>query len=812
MPTTNYKSVNSDLDTLFEPIGPGTKIPDVGYKVGSVDISNYYRDVADGTQYGQTGYSVGTPVIGDLGFKFAALGTVPAAIDGTLFATGSNCCGGLGDNSTVNRSSPVQIGLGCWKSVAGQKAFVSTSHGIDKDYRLFSWGCNSNGQLGDGTSVAKSSPVLIGASSWTAVAAGEAFTSAIRADGTLFTWGIGKSTGVAPAVLTFHNLGGGGTVCRCSPVQISSGCFTQISLSESNGYALCCNGTLFAWGYGYPNNDQSVNPTGILTPVKQWNQVSYGIKSGIAIDNDFKLFTWGYSGFGSLGIGTTNCACQFDLNQVGASSWILLGGVTRCNNNLQFATSHGGERFHAIRSDYTLWGFGSGAGGNLGDNSTISKSSPVQVGASSWIAVGNGFTHNLGITSLNRLFAWGCGTCGALGTSATTNSCTPACVGTSSWIAVAAGRCFTAAIRSGGGLFTWGLNTCGVLGSGTTVNRSSPVQVGASSWVAIATGSLNIHAIRSGGGLFSWGAGTTGVLGSGSTASRCSPVQVGASSWIAVNSIADAAHLIRSDYGLFFTGFGANDTNGLGNRTNYSSPIQIGSSSWIIVKSGNLAAIGITSNNCAFIWGDNSFGKLGRGYCVSISGDCCPQLLGNNKYSRIETPTKVTFPGDRSVAIISSGYKQAFAITTDKLLFAWGLAQNGVLGNGSTATSYCCPVQIGASSWTTVDAGPTSTKAIRSDYSLFSWGTGGCGIMGDGTTTGKSSPVQIGSSSWTAVSSVSHTVALRSGGSLFTWGTNNNGQLGLGDITARSSPVQVGSSSFSAIGTGQFHSLFIKKP
>jgi len=811
MPTTNYKVVNTELDTLFEPLGSGTKIADVGYKVNSVDISNYYRNVADGTQYGQTGYRSNGGVEADIGFKFAALGTVSTVVNGTLFATGLNNRGQLGDGTTLNRSSPVSIGAGCWKSVTG--GFDHTL-GLTNTSLLFAWGCNQLGQIGDGTTLNRSSPVQIGASSWTAIADnGVIHSAAIRTDGTLFTWGVGRQDGGGSEI--HHNLGGGGTVSRCSPVQISSGCFTQVVLWCDGGYAVCCDGNLYAWGWNNPASGKNINVTGVLTPIRTWREASRGLRHGYAIDNDYKLYTWGYGQFGNLGLGvaTSVCGCQWNLNQVGASSWVLLGGISRCNNTVCFGSSVGANRTFAINSTYRLFGWGINTCGALGNNSTVCACSPVLVtGTSSWIAIGSGDRHNLALTSVNALRAWGDGTCGGIGNSSTASQSNPLAIGTSSWVAVASGDRFSLAIRSGGGLFTWGFGCCGVLGSGATTNRSSPVQVGASSWIGVSAGQRSSFAIRSDYGLFSWGAGTCGALASGATTNRSSPVQVGTSSWIAVTGGNNCATLLlTSDNRLFFSGLGTTGLNGQGTTTSYSSPIQIGSSSWIAIKAAQDAASAIRSDNCLFTWG-SAGRELGRGTSVVTTADYVPCLVGGHKCSFQCSLEKVCFPGNRSVTMVAAGNQGfALAVTTDKLLFAWGCNFNCQLTNIVTDGAYC-PVQIGASSWNFVAAGAVTSFARRSDNTLFGWGGNPCGVIGDGTTVLKNSPVQIGTSSWTAVAAHSHTVAVLSTGALFTWGNGPNGELGGGATGTRSSPVQVGSSSFVAVSAGDFTTLLLKKP
>jgi alpha-tubulin suppressor-like RCC1 family protein len=102
----------------------------------------------------------------------------------------------LGDGTTINKSSPVQIGSSSWTSVT---AGESHSAAIRTDGALFTWGGNTSGQLGDGTTINKSSPVQIGSSSWTMVTAGAEGTqqAGLTADGYLFQWG--NDTGILGA-------------------------------------------------------------------------------------------------------------------------------------------------------------------------------------------------------------------------------------------------------------------------------------------------------------------------------------------------------------------------------------------------------------------------------------------------------------------------------------------------------------------------------------------------------------------------------------------------------------------------------------
>ena len=129
--------------------------------------------------------------------------------DGTLWVWGFNGNGNLGDNTTTNRSSPVQtIGGGTWRSVDSSPGMMA---GIKTDGTLWTWGGNGAGNLGDNTTISRSSPVqtVAGGNNWKQVACGYDHMAAIKTDGTLWTWGYNA----------FGMLGNNTTVSTSSPVQ-----------------------------------------------------------------------------------------------------------------------------------------------------------------------------------------------------------------------------------------------------------------------------------------------------------------------------------------------------------------------------------------------------------------------------------------------------------------------------------------------------------------------------------------------------------------------------------------------------------------
>jgi hypothetical protein len=188
----------------------------------------------------------------------------------------------------------------------------------------------------------------------------------------------------------------------------------------------------------------------------------------------------------------------------------------------------------AITSDKRLFTWGAGSFGLTGHNDRIDRSSPVQVGTSSWMFVNSSgpitATFVVAIRHGGSLFSWGFNFDGQLGDGTTISRSSPVQIGTSSWSQVSAGLSHTAAINALGKLFTWGANFTGQLGSNTTLSRSSPVQIGTSSWTQILAYRNSTIGITTAKTLFAWGANLTGQLGDGTLINRSAPVQIYGSS------------------------------------------------------------------------------------------------------------------------------------------------------------------------------------------------------------------------------------------------------------------------------------------
>jgi hypothetical protein len=190
----------------------------------------------------------------------------------------------------------------------------------------------------------------------------------------------------------------------------------------------------------------------------------------------------------------------------------------------------------ALTTSGTLYAWGIQSSGQLGLGDTIARSSPTQVGSSSWRMVSAGSYNTAGITSTGTLFVWGnnAGGAGQIGDGTIIARSSPVQIGSSSWTMVLIANTTTLAIRSDGTLWSWGGLNFGQLGTAGP-SRSSPVQIGLlNNWRAI-YGGWSVFGITTSNKLFAWGWNSNGQLGDGTTVNKSSPVQIGTSSWLFVN-------------------------------------------------------------------------------------------------------------------------------------------------------------------------------------------------------------------------------------------------------------------------------------
>ena len=275
-------------------------------------------------------------------YQTISVGTLyTAAIktDGSLWTWGYNGGGELGDGTTEDKLTPVKI----MDNVAAVSAGYWHTVAIKTDGSLWTWGYNGGGELGDGTTEDKYTPIKI-MDNVAAVSAGGSHTVVIKTDGSLWTWGYNW----------YGQLGGGTMENKLTPVKIMDN-VAAISAGRDHTAAIKTDGSLWTWGYngggllGDGTTEDKSTPVKIMDNVAA---VSAGDYHTTAIKTDGSLWTWGWTSSGSTPI--------------------------KIMDNVA-AVSAGNEHTAAIKTDGSLWTWGRNDYGQLGDGTTENKSIPVKI-------------------------------------------------------------------------------------------------------------------------------------------------------------------------------------------------------------------------------------------------------------------------------------------------------------------------------------------------------------------------------------------------------------------------------------------------
>lgn len=369
---------------------------------------------------------------------------------------------------------------GMWTLDQATNAVAAGTWPVAPAPHLYTWGNNSYGQLGINLDSLnkRSSPVQVGTVSWSSTSGGGYFSLGIKSNGTLWAWGRNQA----------GQLGLEDTANRSSPVQI--GALTTWSFvglaGGSESFAIKTDGTLWSWGRNNAGQLGLGNTTYYSSPKQigsdtNWAFVATRWQCVAAIKTNGTLWTWGNNTNGGLGLGDSGAATsRSSPTQVGAlTNWLYV--------------TPGYQYMIAIKTDGTLWAWGSSGGGKLGLGNFIDYSSPKQVGAlTTWSKIGASYLTSLAVKTDGTLWSWGANDYGQLGQNINyaTSRSSPVQVGSlTTWSTPFAGWQQAGCTKTNGTLWMWGLNDNGQLGDNTIVNRSSPIQVGAlTTWLNVAAG------------------------------------------------------------------------------------------------------------------------------------------------------------------------------------------------------------------------------------------------------------------------------------------------------------------------------------
>lgn len=333
------------------------------------------------------------------------------------------------------------------------------------------WGYNYYGQVGDGTSTQRTTPVDVSglSSGIESVTSGLYHTCALTNSGGVKCWGYNA----------YGQLGDGTTTQRTTPVDVS-GLTTgviYVAAGEHHTCALTRNGAVRCWGYNYngqlgdgTTTNRSVSvASGLSTDVIV---ITAGGKHTCALTSIGGVKCWGYNFYGQLGDGT------------GTSSTAPVD-VVGLDMGVKYVDS-GDEHSCAITDIGAVRCWGKNSDGQLGDDTTTYRKTPVNViGLTESVAsVAAGSYHSCALSNSGGIMCWGDNGSGQLGDGTLVDRHTP--VGVMGFseggLNVSAGDKHTCALTDSAELYCWGSNGYGRLGDGTTINRYTSVKVDGLWW------------------------------------------------------------------------------------------------------------------------------------------------------------------------------------------------------------------------------------------------------------------------------------------------------------------------------------------
>jgi hypothetical protein len=401
--------------------------------------------------------------------------TVALHADGSVYTWGWNDSGQLGNNSTSDSDTPVKVnGIGGTGDLANITAIAlggEHSIALATDGIVYTWGENNNGQLGDGWQTDSYTPVKVLEGEYAgttylgdnpgnkiiAIALGRVHSAALAEDGTVYAWGENGNGQLGNNSATFSPV----------PVRVHKGEYDGTTYLGDN-------------------------------PGNKIIAVALGNNHSAALAEDGTVYAWGYNFDGALGNNsTTQSATPVKVRKGEYDGTEFLGDNS---NNKIIAIALGGYHSAALVEDGKIYIWGSNDRGQLGDNSTTDRHTPIIVNGeggtgdlANITAVALGGYHSIALAADGSVYTWGENNNGQLGNdNLPTDSDTPVRVlngmyaGTeflgdnsnNKIVSVALGLIHSVALSADGSVYTWGYNGEGQLGDDNKPSGSAtPVKV-----------------------------------------------------------------------------------------------------------------------------------------------------------------------------------------------------------------------------------------------------------------------------------------------------------------------------------------------
>src|SRR5882724_11546850 len=363
-----------------------------------------------------------------------------------------------------------------------------------------------------------------------------------------------------------------------------------------------------------------------------------------------------------------------------------------------------------LKSDGTVWTWGSGGFGKLGINTTTGRSLvPVEVhGAGnidylhSVMAIMGGETHNMALKFDGTLWSWGYNFVGELGDGTTNDAAIPIQVGLGSNppltnVTRLGGRTyFSLAVKSDGTIWGWGMNGSGQMGNGTSgANVLTPVMVSYSLPGQAVNNPLQVScgytygvALLTNGLVWVWGTGFHGELGAGTNTQSLVPIQVpGLSNITAISSGWKHTLALKSDGRVWAWGLNSHGELGDGTAINRSNAVQVlNLSNIVMVSGGDYNSIALRSDGTVWKWGLNDVGELGLGTNDGVGNGPGSDAVVHS--FPVQVPMDTFSNGFGNVVKVSNRDYHNIAVKANGSVWMWGANDQGQCGYGNTNDTF----------------------------------------------------------------------------------------------------------------------------
>ena len=714
------------------------------------------------------------------------------------------------------------------KNIIQIAAGYSHTLALASDGTVWSFGNNSNGQLGIGNCEMGEAPSqVIGLSGVVQVSAGEGHSLALKSDGTLWAWGDNEDGQVGNGIPGHHSI----------PIQVLSD-VKQIASAYRHTLAVKANGTVYGWGW---NSDNSLgvgsNIVYSYVPIQipdleNINGVYTSRLTSFAIEHNGTIHGWGYNSLGQLGDRTTEDReypivipglsnivdiASSDFGTIAVDSmgdlwgWGAMIGdgsdflsliPKRLNLDGVKAVSAGPRFYLVLKQDGTIWSWGVNTDGQLGNGSTSEYSTNVPqpvVGLEgkniiSISADQSGdvfYQSSFAVSADGTAYGWGDNSGGRIIPGGEIRYTVPTPIiglpisedPEGEYAQVAMGCNHTLVLKTDGTVWSWGANDCGQLGIGYfSAISSSPAKVVAlEDIVQIAAGEKQSYALKSDGSLWAWGGNSYGGVGNGSLIDQNTPVQI-LSDVKQISALFRYTLVLRTNGTVYEWGHGLGDGSGGG------------SGGWTTMGSPNVInrtptqIMGLTDIKWVHASEDASFAVNNNG---AVYGWALIDAAILESGGLIEQNPRV-IPRISNIVDIASSRPYTIAVDEDGALWTWG------------ADIFWPTKSASIEGVLAVERSRSHYLVLKEDGTVLAWGQNGMGQLGNGTTDWYPNEPQVvaGLQGKNIVSIVAGgldvygggagaSIAITQNGIAYGWGDNVSGRIIPGGETLYTEPTKL---------------------